>query len=459
MFVSSDSTGMVFPHGTAQEGLMAKQILRIAVAQTAIALSQAMDVNEPNTQPLEQMSAFGYFATFVFLFMGFATAIFILCYFCFMLPEPEPESSDVEGGTSDASSDPELWQEVRHHESSSEDNMDGSAVSQQSPQAGHDDRIPLRPNVVRCYSLLSASFTRLKQLMMRDPRQRGRCFAVLYQLQQVFFAFEENRPNSNNYSLLHQMMASISQMEEVAKMQVSSSFEIDDMETVVSELDRDFAMQADVPTDSELDGSLLYQGDMPEPHEQLSPESIAGWMIRRLSRRIYSAVVSGSKVLRRYYVMREIMRGTVLVCQRSERDWRRAMSMLHDIQDLSDHSSSNDSQRDPMEDFTSDLPGDDGMDLSETFQGDIYDCYERIYGPVDDVKDFALQPSTIPAYVVINGQTVYTIEFEELADEAVQYDVDGDWTYYTFLGHRFRVRRYLTMAEPNDVASSSNART
>ena len=40
MFVSSDSTGMVFPHGTAQQGLMAKQILRIAVAQTAIALSQ-----------------------------------------------------------------------------------------------------------------------------------------------------------------------------------------------------------------------------------------------------------------------------------------------------------------------------------------------------------------------------------------------------------------------------------
>ena len=84
------------------------------------------------------MSAFGYFATFVFLFMGFATAMFILCYVCFMLPEPEPESSDVEGGTSDASrrqryrwvpldeaSDPELWQEVRHHESSSEDNMDG----------------------------------------------------------------------------------------------------------------------------------------------------------------------------------------------------------------------------------------------------------------------------------------------------------------------------------------------
>ena len=267
MFVSSDSSNTVFPHGTAQQGLMANQILRIAVAQTAIALSQAMDVSEPDTQPLKQMSAFEYFATFVFLLMGCATAIFILCYVCFMLPEPEPESSDVESGNTDASrrqryrwvsldeaSDPELWQEIRHHESSSEDNLDEPDVSQQSPRVGYDDRIPLRPNVVRCYSLLSASFTRLKQVMMRDPRQRGRCFAVLYQLQQVFFSFEENLPNSGNYSLLRQMMASIVQMEEVAKMQMSSSFEIDDIETMVSELDRDFAMEEEIPTDTELDG-------------------------------------------------------------------------------------------------------------------------------------------------------------------------------------------------------------
>jgi len=40
-----------------------------------------------------------------------------------------------------------------------------------------------------------------------------------------------------------------------------------------SELDRDFAMQADVPADSELDGSL-YQGDMPEPYEQLSQRTL-----------------------------------------------------------------------------------------------------------------------------------------------------------------------------------------
>ena len=43
-------------------------------------------------------------------------------------------------------------------------------------------------------------------------------------------------------------------------------------------------------------------------------------------------------------------------------------------------------------------PGDNEMDLSETFQKDIHDCYERIYGPVDDVKDVALKSSTIPAF-------------------------------------------------------------
>ena len=38
--------------------------------------------------------------------------------------------------------------------------------------------------------------------------------------------------------------------------------------------------------------------------------------------------------------------------------------------------------------------------------------------------EFPLQPSTIPAYVVINGHVVYTIEIDELPDEAVQYDVE-----------------------------------
>ena len=79
----------------------------------------------------------------------------------------------------------------------------------------------------------------------------------------------------------------------------------------------------------------------------MSPENICRLDGETPVSRIYSAILSGSQALKRYYVLREIMRGTVLVCQRSELTGRRAMAMLHDIRDLSDHSSSNNSDRDP----------------------------------------------------------------------------------------------------------------
>ncbi len=80
----------VFPRGTAQQGLYAKQILRIAVAQTAIALSQAMDTMEPNTQPLEhsvdRMSTevSGYLAAIVLGLVFIATCVIAMCSVCFM---------------------------------------------------------------------------------------------------------------------------------------------------------------------------------------------------------------------------------------------------------------------------------------------------------------------------------------------------------------------------------------
>ena len=223
-------------------------------------------------------------------------------------------------------------------------------------------------------------------------------------------------------------------------MQVSSSLEIDGMDSMVNEQDPELQPESMMPTDDELDGASLYQGDIPAPNEPMSPERIAGWMVKRLSRRIYSAVLSGSQSLKRYYVMREIMRGTVLVCNKSELDRRRALSMLHDIRDLSDHSSSNDSQRDPMEDFTNDIPDDEAMDKHDSFQGDFYDFQERVYGPTDDVRGVPARPATIPAYVIDNGQPVYTLEHNELPDEAEQYGSDGDWTYYTFFGCHFGSR-------------------
>eukprot|EP00434_Breviolum_minutum_P039359 symbB.v1.2.034948.t1/scaffold4605.1/size37493/1 len=475
MFVSTNDHGSVFPRGNAQQGIYAKQILRLAVCQTALAL----DVNEPNTQPLEPAESFSVMSMLVLMF---ATACILFFAFCCMIPEPEPEDSDDIDEESEGEharftrymfssisevSDPEGWQNMHHHSFSDESSgeqgdQDPPASSTSGEQASSqpavlDARIPLRPNMVKCYAMLSASFRRLKQVMMVDPRQQGRGFAVLSQLQQVYSSFEENRPNASNYSLLHQMMASISEMEEVARVQVSSSLEIDGMDSMINEQDPELQPETIMPTDDELDGALLFQGDMPAPNEPMSPESIAGWMVKRLSRRIYSAVLSGSESLKRYYVMREIMRGTVLVCNKSELDRRRALSMLHDIRDLSDHSSSNDSQRDPMEDFTNDIPDDEAIDTHDSFQGDFYDFQERVYGPVDDVRGVPLRPATIPAYVIVNGQPVYTLEQNELPDEAIQYDADGDWTYYTFFGCKYRVRKFLTMAEPNDRSSASSA--
>ena len=60
-------------------------------------------------------------------------------------------------------------------------------------------------------------------------------------------------------------------------------------------------------------------------------------------------------------------------------------------------------------------------------------------------------------HFIVNGQPVYTIEHNELPDEAIQYDADGDWTYYTFFGCKYRVSKFLTMAEPNDRSSASSA--
>ena len=318
-FQSEDN---LFPRGTAQQGLYAKQILRIAVAQTAIALSQAMDVMEPNSQllnsqPLEKVHD-GYvsFEFFLFGVVFTATCLIFLLTVCCMMGEPEPDSSGSRASEDEEArrrrymstslseaSDVEYWQSLHHHYG-----MSDSESDIEQPQVELDTRIPLRPSILKCYIILSASFTRLKQLLIRDPRQRGRGFAVLYQLQRIFWAFEENRPNNENYSLLHQMMSAISNMEEVARVQVANYLETDTTTVLVSHMNADPELQPEqeLPPEDELVDAPMYEGHIPESHEQMSPESIAGWMVKRLSRRIYSACVSGSNALKRYIAMREL---------------------------------------------------------------------------------------------------------------------------------------------------------
>ena len=72
------------------------------------------------------------------------------------------------------------------------------------------------------------------------------------------------------------------------------------------------------------------------------------------------------------------------------------------------------------------------MDSSEPNTQPLDDFQERVYGPLDAVRGTPHRAATIPAYVVMNGRVVYTIDVDELPEEAIQYESDGDWVYYIF---------------------------
>ena len=98
-----------------------------------------------------------------------------------MIPEPEPEDSDDSDEESEGEhatftrymfssisevSDPEQWQNMHHHSFSDESSGEqGDQVPPASNTSGGqapsqpavlDARIPLRPNMVKCYAMLSA---------------------------------------------------------------------------------------------------------------------------------------------------------------------------------------------------------------------------------------------------------------------------------------------------------------
>lgn len=75
------------------------------------------------------------------------------------------------------------------------------------------------------------------------------------------------------------------------------------------------------------------------------------------------------------------------------------------------------------------VPGDEGMDMTESYQRLYQAC---VYGPLDSTRGVPVRAATIPAYVVLNRQLIYTVEPNELPEEAIQHEDDGDWVYYTF---------------------------
>ena len=64
--------------------------------------------------------------------------------------------------------------------------------------------------------------------------------------------------------------------------------------------DPELQPEQELPPEDELVDAPMCEGPIPEAHEHISPENIAGWMVKWLSRRTYSACVSGSNGLKRY---------------------------------------------------------------------------------------------------------------------------------------------------------------
>ena len=75
--------------------------------------------------------------------------------------------------------------------------------------------------------------------------------------------------------------------------------------------------------------------------------------------------------------------------------------MMLNIADVSDHSSSIASDQVPFGDFMDGVPGDEGMDMTESYQGDLYDYQACVYGPLDSTRGVPVRAAAIPAYVVL----------------------------------------------------------
>lgn len=84
----------------------------------------------------------------------------------------------------------------------------------------------------------------------------------------------------------------------------------------------------------------MWQGDLPDAEVEGSPESVAMWIVRRLTRRLVMSRVEGKPAMCRYMAMRETMRDVIRACGRSTYNRSRAMVMMHEVTDLSFHESS-----------------------------------------------------------------------------------------------------------------------
>jgi len=442
---------------------VAKQVLRVAMVEIVGALGQTVavdDSSEPNAIS-EKSGGANSILNFQILkwvcFAGVMLAFMMALFFMVVDEDDEPGPEESPGArqrryafsSMSETSDPDYWMELHHAE------MSDASNDPEVDEAGPQVNTPLQYGMFHMYLFMQGNFQRLRHLMQTDHAMQGRGYAVLTCMLKVLKSHELNgitAAQSEYMALLHR---SINDMERVVLERGGSASAIQDGGQ--GQIYQDFAdnlqlePEGEEPTAEEVaeQGIRLWQGELPEPETRGSPESVAKWMIKRLTRRIVLGCVEGRPAMCRHMAMRETMRDVLRACSRSSYNRSRAMVMMHEVTDLSFHESSSSEAPDPFEYMVDGLPDGQRLWANVTLDSDDFEENDRrAHGPLD-ARGLVESSSTIPPYITINEHIYFTAEFDDLPEDSILVDHGADWDLFLHeqSGFRFRVRRWETNEE------------
>ena len=444
---------------------VAKQAVRLAMLEVVGALGQVV-TDEPNAVTNDVSSDMVGYGQLVrwFCFAGIAVAL--MAVFVYMMVD----NSDSESGensearrrrylfsTLDEVSDPEEWMALNHHDYSSSSRCSQDTEPEvETDAAGPRVETPLQYGMYHVYLFMQGCFQRLRHLMQTDHAMQGRGYAILYNLLRVLRNYERHGITSREADHMTLMNRSLTEMEGVMRARGGSVLALQDegQARLYQEFSDNLALEPDMeePSAEEISerGIRVWDGDLPPSDQPGSPECMAKWLIRRLTRRIVVSCVERRPAMCRYMAMRETLRDVLRACSRSEFNRSRAMVMMHEITDLSEHESSLDDElQDPFRYMMTGIPDGDHLYEQVLLDDDDYEVNAaRAHGPLD-ARGLVESSSTIPPYITINDQRYYTAAYEDLPTDAELEEHGADWALYYVpqLRHHYRVRRWETNEE------------
>ena len=438
---------------------VAKQAVRLAILEMVGALGQVV-ADEPNT--VHDGGNFftmmqGQFLRWVcFVVM----AVSMMAVFVYMMSD----NSESESGEDDESrrnkylfssldevSNPEEWMAIHHHDYSS--GSQSSEPEVETDAVGPMVDTPVQFGMYHVYLFMQGCFQRLRHLMATDHAMQGRGWIILYNLLRILRSYERHGITENKTDHMRLLHRSISEMESVILSRGGSVLAIQDegQGRLYQNFSDNLSLEPDVeePSAEEIEekGIRVWQGPIPAADQPGSPESM---VIRRLTRRIVMSCVERKPAMCRYMAMRETLRDVVRACSRSQFNRSRAMMIMHEITDLSEHESSVDgASSDPFQYMFSGIPNGDHLYEQVLLDDDDHEVNaRRAYGPLDG-RGLVERASTIPPYVTINDQLYHTAAYEDLPSDAELEEHEAYWDLYHApqLGYHYRVRRWQTNEE------------